>query len=128
MNKMLIIVVVLMVAGGLWWMSSSSTQDSITPSESMESAPVTETSMLAANSVVLKDFSFSPQALAVKVGDTVTFTNEDVAGHTVTADDGSFDSGILNQGESTSVTFDSPGTFGYHCTPHPNMTVTVVVE
>ncbi|MBP9814336.1 cupredoxin domain-containing protein [Candidatus Woesebacteria bacterium] len=80
------------------------------------------------NVVELKDFSFSPKTITVKVGDKVTIINSDIAGHSVFADDKSFDSGILNQGESTTVTFDKAGTFGFHCTPHPNMTLTVVVQ
>lgn len=124
----MLLIVVVLVAGGVWWMSSSGSQNSVTPSGSMESAPTTETSVISENAVILKDFSFNPQTLTVKAGETVTFTNEDVAGHSVTADDDSFDSGILNQAERTTVTFDQTGTFGFHCTPHPNMKVTIVVE
>ncbi len=127
MNKATIfIVVVLLLAGGYWFLgpkdSASTTQ---TPeSEAMEQ----KGTMMAPNTVELKDFAFNPSTLTVPAGTTVTFTNNDLAGHTVTADDGSFESEILGQGESTTVTFDAPGTFTYHCTPHPNMKLTVVVE
>jgi len=48
----------------------------------------------------------------------------------VTADAGAFDSGILNQnGSYTLDTKDlAPGSYPYHCTPHPNMTGTIIVK
>jgi plastocyanin len=76
----------------------------------------------------IADFAFDPATLEVSVGTTVTWTNNDSAAHTVTADDGSFQSGRLEQGESFSYTFDTPGTFSYHCEYHANMTATVTVS
>ena len=61
-------------------------------------------------------------------GTTVTWTNSDSTQHTVTADDGSFDSGVLAQGQTFSHTFDTAGTIAYHCTIHPNMQATVTVQ
>ena len=72
--------------------------------------------------VDIENFAFSPEVVEVLEGTTVTWTNLDVDNHTVTADDGAFDSGSLAQGESFSYTFDTLGTFPYHCTPHPSMT------
>lgn len=73
--------------------------------------------------------NFSPATITVIIGqnNTVTFANKDQAPHTVTADDGSFNSGNLNPGESWTYTFNTPGTFHYHCTYHSWMTGTVVV-
>ena len=62
------------------------------------------------------------------VGDTVTWTNLDFVVHTATSTSGAFDSGDLDQNESFSLTFTAPGTFAYLCTPHPDMTGTVIVE
>ncbi len=75
----------------------------------------------------IDDFTFVPGTLTVKVGTTVTWTNKDSVGHTVTSDDGIFDSGMLGKGSSFSYTFTTAGTFGYFCTPHPYMVGTVVV-
>ncbi len=72
--------------------------------------------------VDIENFAFSPDMVVVLNGTTVTWTNLDADNHTVTADDGAFDSGLLEQGESFSYTFDTLGTFPYHCTPHPSMT------
>jgi len=79
------------------------------------------------SAVDIKGFAFSPASLEVAAGTTVTWTNSDSATHTVTADDGSFDSGDLANGATFSFTFDTAGTFTYHCNIHPNMTATIVV-
>jgi plastocyanin len=63
----------------------------------------------------------------VKVGTTVTWSNGDAVGHTVTADGGAFDSGTIAPGTSFSRRFGSAGTFAYHCKIHPSMTGTITV-
>jgi plastocyanin len=73
------------------------------------------------------DFDFEPGTVSVPAGATVTWTNNGSRPHTVTADDGSFDSGRLDPGEQFSQTFDQPGTFAYHCGFHPEMQGAVVV-
>jgi plastocyanin len=79
--------------------------------------------------VDISGFAFSPASVTVKVGDSVTWTNKDSAPHTVTAADGSFDSGSLAQGASFSFTFQKAGTYTYRCTVHPSMpTATVIVQ
>src|SRR5215211_2747651 len=81
----------------------------------------------AAFDVSVVDFAFEPATLSVPVGATVTWTNTGSRPHTVTADDGSFDSGRLDPGEQFSQTFDQPGTFTYHCGFHPEMQGSIVV-
>ena len=86
-------------------------------------------SVLAADrDVAIVGFAFSPAALTVAAGDTVIWTNKDGVAHTATADDGSFDTGSIAGGNSTSVTFATTGTFAYHCTIHSSMTATIVVQ
>jgi plastocyanin len=58
----------------------------------------------------------------------VTWSNDDPAPHTVTAEDGDFDSDILDGGQSFSFTFDEPGTYTYLCNVHPDMKGTVKVR
>jgi plastocyanin len=72
--------------------------------------------------VSIRDFSFQPAQLSVEPGTTVTWTNEGNEPHTVTADNGLFDSGVLYPGDSYSVQFDGMGTVSYYCTLHPSMT------
>jgi amicyanin len=81
------------------------------------------------NAVTIKNFAYSPANLTVSVGTVVTWTNEDVAPHTVTSDTGSeLNSTNLAQGQTYSHTFSTAGTFPYHCTIHPNMKAQIVVE
>jgi plastocyanin len=63
--------------------------------------------------------SVAPQHLDVLLGDTVTWTNASVRTHTVTADDGSFDSGRLIPDDTYSRTFTVAGDVAYHCVIHP---------
>jgi plastocyanin len=72
-------------------------------------------------------FAFQPASMEVTAGTTVTWTNDDPAPHTVTAADGSFDSGAIAPGATFSRTFDSSGSFEYACAIHPTMTGTVIV-
>ena len=84
--------------------------------------------LAADQDVAMSGFAFSPATVTVTEGDTVTWSNSDAVAHTATAEDGSFDTGSIGGGSSDSVTFDAAGTFAYHCTIHPSMTGTVVVE
>ncbi len=78
--------------------------------------------------VNIQNFAFSPAEITIKKGDTVKWTNLDSVSHTVTSDNGKFDSGLLSQNASWSRTFSEAGTFEYHCTPHPYMTAKIIVE
>jgi plastocyanin len=80
-----------------------------------------------AGSVTIKDFSYAPKSVTINVGDTVTWVNHGPTDHTATANDHSFDTGILKKGQSGSHTFSAAGTFSYFCTIHPFMKATVVV-
>lgn len=68
--------------------------------------------------VTVLDGSFDEEELTVPVGTTVVWEQDGSFAHTVTADDGSFDSGTLNSGQRFSFTFDEPGTYPYYCEFH----------
>ena|SRR5215831_7794806 len=76
----------------------------------------------------IKNMAFSVTTLQITAGTTVKWTNNDGIAHTVTANDGSFDSGNIAPGASYSKTFSTKGSFAYHCNIHPMMTATVVVQ
>jgi plastocyanin len=78
--------------------------------------------------VEIKDFMFSPMSLTVPVGGTVTWKFDDSTQHTVTADDKSFASTPMSNGQTFTHTFTTAGTVPYHCSIHPNMTATIVVK
>jgi plastocyanin len=74
------------------------------------------------------DNRFEPRSITITAGATVRLTNYDNGPHTVTSDSGLWDSGQLSPGSSHSYTFSTPGTYRYHCSNHPRMAGTVVVE
>jgi plastocyanin len=78
--------------------------------------------------VVMKGFAFDPATVTIKAGESVTWTNQDSAGHTVVADKGEFQSSNLAQGATFTFKFGTAGTYAYHCSIHPSMTGTVVVQ
>lgn len=75
--------------------------------------------MTGGTTVSISDFVFSPSTMSVKVGTTVTWTNNGPSAHTTTSDGGVWDSGTLGAGGTFQHTFMQTGTFGYHCTNHP---------
>jgi len=81
----------------------------------------------ADHAVLIQDLAFGPATMTVAVGDTVTWTNADSAPHTVSAENGAFDSGNVDEGQTFSFTFRAPGTYDYRCDYHNEMTATVVV-
>ncbi len=107
---------------------SQTTPTTSVPSSSTSTTSTTTPAATGQNTVTIQNFSFSPSILTVKVGDKVTWTNQDSMGHSVTADDKSFDTGVMANGESKSLTFAKAGSFAYHCSVHPSMMGTVVVQ
>jgi len=88
-------------------------------------APATSGS---ATKINISGFKFDPATVTVKVGTTVTWTNQDSANHTVTGDDGSWTSKSLANGATFSFTFDKAGTYAYHCAIHSSMKGNIVVQ
>ncbi len=80
------------------------------------------------SSITISNFAFSPASITVPAGTTVTWTNKDSPTHTVSAKDGTFDSGNLATGATFSYTFSQKGTFEYSCKLHPSMSGKVIVE
>ncbi|HET8784112.1 MAG TPA: cupredoxin domain-containing protein [Candidatus Limnocylindrales bacterium] len=108
------------------------------PAPSTEAAPPTEpramppagapsASSAETASIGIVDLAFEPAALEVPTGTTVRWTNTGAAPHTATAEDGTFDSEILQAGEAFEHTFTAPGTYAYVCKVHPDMTGSISV-
>jgi plastocyanin len=92
-------------------------------------AAVTASAAWAANTEVkIDNFTFSPQQVTVKAGDTVTWVNHDDIPHTVTSTTMAFRSKALDTDDKFSFTFATPGSYAYFCSLHPHMTGTIVVE
>jgi amicyanin len=82
-----------------------------------------------AGAVSIDNFTFTPPALTVKAGTTVTWTNKDDIPHTVASSNNAFKkSAALDTDDSYSITFTTPGTYQYFCYIHPHMVGSIVVE
>jgi plastocyanin len=75
--------------------------------------------------VTIRDFKYAPNPIVVRAGATVTVTNDDATVHTLTADDGKFDTGALDGGASMTIHVPAPGTYKYHCDVHSYMKGTI---
>jgi plastocyanin len=78
--------------------------------------------------VAIEAFAFAPPTITAQVGQEITWENHDPADHTVTGEDGSFDSGTMAKGATFKASFDSPGEYRYICELHPGMKGKVVVK
>ncbi|RJO60227.1 plastocyanin [candidate division WS5 bacterium] len=78
------------------------------------------------NTIVIRDFKFNPETFTVKVGDTVTWLNEDGEVHTIKSAE--FTSPNIKNGDSYKFQFLKAGIFEYVCGVHPYMKGKVVVE
>jgi plastocyanin len=121
---MIVMLTLVMLAVTLGGCSSPAATPAASPT-----APVTQASATPAPpqaSVQIKDFTFSPQEARVARGGSVTWTNMDSAAHTVSFN--GVQSGVLDNGDSYSKSFNETGTFDYICGIHTYMTGKVVVE
>ncbi len=102
-------------------------------SESTEAPPASDGdagsgASASGDAVEIVEFLYDPEDLTVPAGTTVTWTNQDQAPHTATAEDSSFDTDTLQKGDAGEVTLDDPGTYAYYCRFHRFMEATVTVE
>jgi len=80
-------------------------------------------------SITVHDNAYAPNVITIKVGTKVNWRNNGPSSHTVTSDSTGFDSGALAASGLFQVTFNTPGTYAYHCTFHPTtMTGTITVQ
>ncbi len=78
--------------------------------------------------VVIERFAFVPATITIRPGDAVEWINRDLAPHTATAADQTWDTGRLGRGETGSIVFTAPGRVDYVCAFHPHMAGTIVVS
>ncbi|MGW3966133.1 plastocyanin/azurin family copper-binding protein [Amycolatopsis sp. NPDC005003] len=91
--------------------------------------PLASPAAAATQQVMMQGYAYSPVALTVRVGDTVTWMQHDEAPHDVvtTSAPVAFRSPQLSAGQSWSYTFRQPGTYQYYCSVHPDMRASVTV-
>ncbi|MFH2049641.1 MAG: cupredoxin family copper-binding protein [bacterium] len=78
--------------------------------------------------VDIVSFTFSPDPVNITTGTTVRWTNQDGVPHTSTSDGAVWNSGTLGNGQQFSYTFNTPGSYPYHCNFHPSMLGTINVS
>jgi len=104
--------------------SSAPAASTARPTQSVSAAPVTATPASATSAddktavVQLGEHFFDPSSITVKVGTTVIWRNNGQQTHDIHARDGSFDSPLLNPGNTFTFTFTKPGLYPYYCIPH----------
>ena len=107
--------------------SQGATQPAAVPAEPTAPAEGTTPALDSTTTVEISNNAFNPPQLNVAPGTTVRFVNNDNVSHTVTADNGVFDTGVLQPGYSLDVVLEGAGTVPYHCELHPEMQGSIVV-
>lgn len=92
--------------------------------------PTNNTAVTQGPSISISNFAFSPANMTVSAGSIITVTNNDTVAHTMVSDDGtSFSTTSIDPGTSTTITAPTtPGTYAYHCSIHPMMKGTIIVQ
>ena len=105
----------------------AATDPTTVPAETTAPAESTTPDPNSPTTVDISNHAFNPAQLNVAPGTTVRFVNNDTEPHTATADNGLFDTGVLQPGSSFDVFLDGSGTVAYHCELHPDMQGSIVV-
>jgi len=133
MRRGLVILLALTIALGVFVSGcAQQTQGPTTPAQTPVETE-TETGTPAQTPATMEEvqivnYAFIPSTITVKVGTTVQWVNNDKVNHTVTSDEGLFDSDVLITGSTFKYTFNTSGEYSYHCVLHPFMKGKVVVE
>lgn len=118
MNKIILIIAIILLVGvGGYFIFRGGYK---TPSQINQQSPTMK------NEIAVQGFAFSPAALTIKKGTMVTWTNNDSVPHNIKFN--TFNSEILNKGESFQFKFDNAGTYDYTCAIHPTMKGEIVVQ
>lgn len=126
MRYLLIILILIVIVGaGFFYLLRSRPVNGIYMPSSI-SAPSVSPAPVGINSVTISNYAFTPKTITVPVGTTVIWINQDSVAHNIKSD--TFNSDILNQGDTFEHTFNTAGIYNYSCSIHPSMTGTVVVQ
>ena len=99
-----------------------------TPTTPTPTTPAAVTVSIPSGARTLGSAAYVPNPATVSVGTVLTWSNTDTSTHDMVSDTGVFDSGRVAPGDKAAFTFSSKGTFPYHCSLHPGMVGTVVVQ
>lgn len=116
------------IACGSNYSSPSTPSPTPTPTPAPTTGGPSSSVSIPMGAEVLGNRAFAPDNLDIAVGTTVTWMNTDSVSHTSTSNASGWDSGIISPGRQFSFTYQTAGTFPYHCAIHPGMVGTVVVR
>lgn len=134
LSPLLIIGIILLIGigAGIYFFMQPPATPSTSGNENPTGSPsgtTPEGTPIQTHNIELRSFTFSPSTLTIQPGDTVIWTNYDSSEHTITSDTGNeLASELFSKGETYSHTFNTIGTFDYHCGIHPSMKGTIIVE
>ena len=120
----IIIILVIALAAGFYFMKYSSPVVKTSGTDSGQGTVAGPGSIIS-----IKNFNFNPTTVNIKVGESVTWNNEDSAPHSIISDSGTeLASKTFSSGQSYTYTFNTAGTYEYHCGVHTSMKGKVVVS
>ncbi|MEP7204822.1 MAG: cupredoxin family copper-binding protein [Candidatus Saccharibacteria bacterium] len=120
----LIVIILLALGGGIFFLNNNQTS----PPSGGNAGNQTQNQTPATGTVNIEGNAFNPTTITINKGETITWQNNDSVMHRIAADDGSFDLGDQAGGAKVKFTFNTAGTFNYHCTIHSFMKGIVVVK
>lgn len=106
-------------------LSGCGTTNKINSTKDIILSTSTNSTLSSSHVIEIKNFTFSPKVLNVKIGEEVTWINNDKSPHQIKSD--LFTSDIIGSGQSYSFTFNEAGNFDYICSIHPNMSGKITV-
>ena len=135
-GALIILGVVLLLAGGVYLLTQGQTyQPASNNNLPANNSPATGNTSGTTSSnpqtynIDIAGFAFAPSTLNVRVGDVIIWTNSDSVTHTITSDSGNeLKSSSLSNGETYTHTFNTAGTYNYHCSIHSTMKGNVIVS
>jgi plastocyanin len=121
----IVVVALVVLIGGYFLLGNKYIPPTPNPTPSPTPAP----GIPSYHSVAIEGFAFSPSNLTINKGEAVVWTNNDPVAHTVSSDSGSeLASGTISMGQTYSHTFNTVGTFDYHCSIHTMMKAKIIVQ
>lgn len=118
----IIVVTLLLTAAVIFFRNPSSSLPSVLDKKAADLSVDTQ------QVVIIKNMAFHPSTLTVKAGAHVVWQNEDTVEHSATSDTNQFDTGLMSGSEKADLVFKTPGTYTYHCSKHPDMKATIIVQ
>lgn len=123
-----IIIILLVISLGVWYFTQQPSYSNNPPVNNTSTGNPSDSTGVQTYNIEISGFAFNPSTLTIKVGDSVTWTNGDSATHTIISDSGTeLGSQPTSSGGIYSHTFNTAGTYDYHCSIHTSMKGKVIV-